>query len=114
MPSTHHTATSSAIIVVLVLASLVYVRGWRRVQRASANAVPAWRLASLFLGMFSLWGALGSPLVAYDHELLTVHMIQHLLLMTFAPALILLGEPLLICWDGLPRLRQIVLGPVFQ
>src|SRR5262249_38714570 len=54
-----------------------------------------------------------SPLVAYDHDLLTVHMIQHLLLMTFAPALILVSEPLQI-WHGLPRLGKAVLSPLFR
>jgi cytochrome c oxidase assembly factor CtaG len=64
--------------------------------------------------MFLIWAALGSPIVAYDHDLLTVHMIQHLLLMTFAPALILLGEPLLAFWNGLPRLGKLIFGPVFR
>jgi len=64
--------------------------------------------------MSLVWAALGSPLVAYDHDLLTVHMIQHLLLMTFAPALILLGEPFLSFWNGLPRFGQNVLGPLFR
>jgi cytochrome c oxidase assembly factor CtaG len=41
-------------------------------------------------------------------------MIQHLLLMTFAPALILLGEPLLAFWHGLPRLGKIVVAPLFR
>src|SRR5262244_1892952 len=112
MLSIHHTAMglssrSSAIIIVLVLASVCYVSGWRRVQRALANA--AWRLVSFLLGVSLVWGALASPLVAYDHDLLTIHMIQHLLLMTFAPALILLGEPLLVFWHGLPRFTQILL-----
>jgi|SRR6516164_169246 len=115
MLSIHHTAMgllsrSSAIMVVLVLASLWYVSGWRRVQRALPNA--AWRLVSFLLGVSLVWAALGSPLVAYDHDLLTVHMIQHLLLMTFAPALILLGQPLLSFWHGLPRFGQNVLGPL--
>jgi len=106
MLSIHHTAMgllsrSSAIMVVLVLASLWYVSGWRRVQRALPNA--AWRLVSFLLGVSLVWAALGSPLVAYDHDLLTVHMIQHLLLMTFAPALILLGQPLLSFWHDLDR-----------
>src|SRR6516165_3261282 len=117
MLSIHHTAMgllsrSSAIMVVLVLASLWYVSGWRRVQRALPNA--AWRLVSFLLGVSLVWAALGSPLVAYDHDLLTVHMIQHLLLMTFAPALILLGEPLLAFWHGLPRFANAVLGPLFR
>ena len=119
MPPIHHTATalslsSSATVVVLVLVSFMYERGWRRIRRASANAIPPWRLAGFLLGMFLVWGALGSPLVAYDHELLTVHMIQHLLLMTFAPALILLGEPLLAFWQGLPRFGKVALGPLLR
>jgi putative membrane protein len=120
MPSTHHTAmelsssSSAAILAALVLMSFLYVRRWLRTQRASANAIPGWRLASFLFGMSLVWAALGSPLVAYDHDLLTVHMIQHLLLMTFAPALILLGEPLLAFWHGLPRFGKIVLGPLFR
>jgi putative membrane protein len=120
MPSTHHTAMglssapSAAILVALVLLSLLYVRSWLHIQRASASAIPGWRLASFLFGMSLVWGALGSPLAAYDHDLLTVHMIQHLLLMTFAPALILLGEPLLVFWLGLPRFGKIVLGRLFR
>jgi len=34
--------------------------------------------------------------------------------MTFAPALILLSEPLQTFWHGLPRLGKIVLGPLFR
>src|SRR5580704_14132263 len=121
MSPTYHTAAmglssapSATIVVALVLMSFLYVCGWRRVRRASPNAIPGWRLASFLLGMFLVWAALGSPLVAYDHDLLTVHMIQHLLLMTFAPALILPAEPLLAFWHGLPRLGKIVLGPLFR
>ena len=120
MPSTHHTAmglsssSSATVLVALVLMSFLYVRSWLRMQRASASAIPGWRLASFLFGMSLVWAALGSPLVAYDHDLLTVHMIQHLWLMTFAPALILLGEPLLTFWRGLPRFGKIVLGPLFR
>jgi putative membrane protein len=117
MSPIHHTAlgissaSSAMILVALVFVSLIYMRGWRRMLRISARAIPVWRAASFLFGMSLVWGALGSPLVAYDHDLLTVHMIQHLLLMTFAPALILLGEPLLALWDGLPRFGRVVLGP---
>src|SRR5262250_1897973 len=120
MPSTHHTAMgfslpSGAIILgALILVSFIYVRGWRQVLQVSTSAIPGWRLASFFIGMFLVWAALASPLVAYDHDLLTVHMIQHLLLMTFAPALILLGEPLLSFWHGLPRFGQNLLGPLLR
>ena len=120
MPPIHHATmgmsspSGGIILASLIVASFLYVRGWRGVRAASANAIPAWRLASFLAGMFLVWGALGSPLVAYDHDLLTVHMIQHLLLMTFAPASIMLGEPLLVFWHGLPRLGEVKLGQLFR
>src|ERR1700752_3751363 len=120
MSPTDHTdmglsSPSGAIILVaLALVSFIYVLGWRRVLRVPASAIPAWRLASFLFGMFLVWAALGSPLIAYDHDLLTVHMIQHLLLMTLAPALILLGEPLLMFWYGLPRFAQVLGDQVFR
>jgi cytochrome c oxidase assembly factor CtaG len=120
MPLEHHATMgmlsprSASIFIALVLVSFIYVWGWRRVLGASASAIQAWRAASFLIGIFLVWVALGSPLVAYDHDLLTVHMIQHLLLMTFAPALILLGEPLLAFRHGLPRFGKGVLDPLLQ
>jgi len=119
MQSMHHIAmsadsASSATILALVLASFLYLRGWRRLQENPVNPILGWQLTSFLLGMFLVWGALASPLVGYDHELLTVHMIQHLLLMTFAPPLILMSEPLLAFWRGLPRLGRVALGPLFR
>jgi cytochrome c oxidase assembly factor CtaG len=105
--------SGAIILAALVLVSLIYVRGRRQVQ-VSTSSILRWRRASFLIGMFLVWAALASPLVAYDHDLLTVHMIQHLLLMTFAPALILLGEPLLSLWNGLPRFGRNVLGPMFR
>src|SRR5215472_8385894 len=120
MPSTHHIAmglslpSGVTILAALAFVSFIYVRGWRQMLRVSTSAISGSRLASFLIGMFLVWAALGSPLVAYDHDLLTAHMIQHLLLMTFAPALILLGEPLLSFWNGLPQFGQSVLGPLFR
>jgi putative membrane protein len=120
MPSVHDTAMgfslhSGALIPgALLLVSFIYVRGWRHVLQISTSAIPRWRLASFLIGMFLVWAALGSPLVDYDHDLLTVHMIQHLLLMTFAPALILLGEPLLSFWNGLSGLGRDLLSTLIR
>ncbi len=120
MPPTHHTAmglsslSSAILLAVLVVFTFLYLRGWRPVRRISAAIIPAWRGASFLFGMSMVWAALGSSLVDYEHDLLTVHMIQHLLLMTFAPALILLGEPLLVFGFGLPRVGKSVLGPLFR
>lgn len=65
--------------------------------------------APLIFGLFALWAAAGSPLAVMDHCLLTFHMLQHLILMTVAAPLLLLGAPrvilqrlpapsLVLCW----------------
>jgi cytochrome c oxidase assembly factor CtaG/ferredoxin len=54
-------------------------------------------------GLVTILFALISPLDAFAGWLLTVHMIQHLLLMMVAPPLILYGAPYLPLLFGLPR-----------
>jgi putative membrane protein len=99
----------------VVAVSLVYLRGWRHLHLVSPQVIPPWRAASFLLGLFSIWLAIASPLAALDEELLTVHMLQHLLLMTIGPALILLGAPVVPLMHGLPRhFVRSVLGPLFR
>jgi len=120
MPLEPHTAmgisspSSATILLVALLLSFLYMHGWRRIRGAWVGAILNWRAACFLLGVSLIWAALGSPLAAYDHDLLTVHMIQHLLLMTLAPPLILLGEPLLAFWQGLPRFGQDMAGLLVQ
>ena len=95
MPHTHHASVESAWVAAgLILAALIYLRGWVRVRRLERDSVGGWRAASFTLGLLLIWVATASPLAALDHAMLTAHMVQHLLLMTFAPPLILLGAPL--------------------
>jgi putative membrane protein len=99
----------------MLVAALVYLRGWRHLHSVSPQAIESWRAASFIIGLFSIWIAIASPLAAFDEQLLTVHMLQHLLLMTIAPALILLGAPVLPLMHGLPRwLMRSVLGQFFR
>jgi cytochrome c oxidase assembly factor CtaG len=87
----------------LILVGFVYARGWLRFRNASPTMFPYWRLMAFVSGLFLLWIALGSPLAMLDHQLLTVHMMKHLLLMTAGAPLILLGEPALPVLCGLPK-----------
>jgi putative membrane protein len=83
---------------------------------SEAHLVSRWRLAAFIGGLLSLWAAVGSPLGAMDHHLLTAHMAQHLLLMTVAAPLILRGAPAITLSPGFNRLRafgRIVTHPVF-
>jgi putative membrane protein len=107
------------LIIALLFAAWLYFRGWIYLRLSSANVIPTWRAVSFFLGLLLVSIALGSPLAAYDHNLLTVHMIKHLLLMTVAPALILLGEPVRIFWIGMPlfsrlSLRRVLRRPILR
>jgi putative membrane protein len=103
------------LTLAMVAAAFLYLRGWLHLRSASVNIIPGWRAASFLLGLFLIWVALGSPLAALDEELLTVHMVQHLLLMTIAPPLILVGAPVMPLLHGLPRqFVQAVVGPLFR
>src|SRR5437016_12053611 len=88
-----HGLLSSLTTVILALLVFVYSRGWFRLRSASPISFPPWRLAAFVGGLFALWIALGSPLAALDHQLLTIHMMKHLLLMVAGAPLILLGAP---------------------
>jgi len=76
-----------SLTLIMVVTGIVYLRGCLH------SSLPAWRAASFFLGLFFVWVAAASPVASFDDRMLTAHMIQHLLLMTFAPPLIWLGEP---------------------
>ncbi len=101
-----------SLTLALLLAAALYLHGWISARSASAGAIPAWKASNFFLGLALVWTAWGSPLAAYDHSLLTVHMVKHLLLMTFAPPLILLGEPMRVFWDGMPLFARNAFGHV--
>jgi putative membrane protein len=77
------------VTAALIVGALVYLRSWCGLRLSGR------RLAAFMGGVFSLWAVMGSPLAALDHRLLTAHMAQHLLLMTVAAPLILLGAPVI-------------------
>jgi putative membrane protein len=95
--------SSLTIASILVLLTFVYSRGWLRLRSASATFFPDWRLAAFVSGLLAIWIAVGSPLAALDHQLLTVHMMKHLLLMAVGSPLMLLGAPALPLLCGLPK-----------
>src|SRR5580704_11527991 len=94
MPHVHHSSVESLwVSTALSLVAIVYLHQWLRVAWLAPDGVKGWRAGSFFVGLLLFWVGLGSPLSLLDHDLLTVHMVQHLLLMTLAPPLILLGAP---------------------
>jgi putative membrane protein len=104
-----------SILVTLALIAMesVYLRGWYRLRNAIPRLLSVWRLAAFSCGLLALWTVVGSPLAAMDHHLLTAHMAQHLILMTVSAPLILLGAPVIVMLNGLPRpFGRLVSGPL--
>jgi len=85
------------------LALLLYFRGWLILHRTLPDRFPVWRLLAFVGGLATVWLAIASPLDAFSGMLLSAHMVQHLLLLSVAAPLILLGSPLLPVLRGLPR-----------
>jgi putative membrane protein len=102
MSSEVHGASLAVTLGVLMVA-IVYVRGWYRLRRVYPELLNVRRLAAFLGGLFFLWAAIGSPLAGLDHQWLTAHMAQHLLLMTVAAPLILWGAPVITLLHRLPR-----------
>jgi len=119
MPHLHHGAVASLgsvrLTLIIVFTAFVYLRGWLHLHSMSLTVVAIWRAVSFWLGLVLIWVAVASPVAGLDHESLTVHMVQHLLLMTLAPPLIWLGAPMTPLARGLPRhFVRAVLDPMFQ
>ncbi|HUO16698.1 MAG TPA: cytochrome c oxidase assembly protein [Verrucomicrobiae bacterium] len=106
MPHLHHAAwgaPQAVLTLTLVFTALVYLRGWFLLRSSFTKRSSVWHAVSFLAGLFLIWGALASPIAALDHQLLTVHMLEHLLLMTMAPPLIWLAAPVGPVLHGLPR-----------
>jgi|SRR5579862_764771 len=93
-----------AVTSTLLVTALVYLRGWIALRSVFPTLIPGWRLAAFMSGLALVWTAVVSPLAALDHQLLTIHMMKHLLLMTVAAPLILAGRPTFPLVCGLPKL----------
>jgi cytochrome c oxidase assembly factor CtaG len=91
------------LALLLLAAAAVYLQGWRRLHRSRPSRFPARRLVAFGSGLAVVAIAVASPLDAFGGLLLSLHMLQHLLLLVVAPALLLLGAPDAALEMGLPR-----------
>jgi putative membrane protein len=104
-----------APLITLSIALILYMRGWNAARVTRERELPVWRAACFVAGLASLWGALASPIDALDDYLLAAHMIQHFILMSIAPPLIVLGAPTVPMLRGMPRvLIRGLLRPLFR
>jgi len=97
-----------SLLLLLSLAGLAYWQGveslWRpgAAVRTVARGVPPWRVGAFGCGLFALVVALVSPLDGMSEELLSAHMVQHLLLAVVAAPLLVLGSPALVIGQAVP------------
>ncbi len=109
------------VIIILVLAGTLYVKGWRRLRQRSNRARSAkqtngwraaagWRPVSYLAGLVFVGLALMSPLDVLGSMLFSMHMIQHLLLIMIAPPLLLIANPMPFMLWGLPNTWRLKIG----
>jgi len=99
----------------MLLVAAVYARGWFLIRKTRRSQFPSWRLCCFLLGIGILWISIASPLDGFADALLSAHMVEHLLLMSFVPPLVLLGQPVVPLLRGLPRsFTRSILGPFIR
>jgi len=91
-----HWAVDASLVYVLVAGGL-YTLG----SRGRGRPTPL-QAAAFFASLLTIVIALDSPIDYYADQLFWVHMLQHVLLLTVAPPLFLLGRPWPRMWRALP------------
>ncbi len=89
-------------------AAVLYGVGVRRVARRGRRW-PVRHTVSFVAGLAGTWAAVGSGLAAYDRTSVTLHIVQHILLMMAVPPLLALGRPLLLATQASGRGVQVAI-----
>jgi len=100
----------------VLIAGGAYLVAARRVNRTDPRVrVADWRIACWFAGLAAILIALTSAVDVYAEDLLSVHMVQHLLLSMVAPPLLALGAPITLALRiASPGARRRLILPVLH
>lgn len=104
-----HWTLNATVLVPAVGAVALYLIGAhppRPPTRRAAGRWPLRRTVAFLAGIGAVLIALQSGIDAYDDQMLSVHMIQHMLLLVVAPPLLLLGRPVILALRSLPPGRR--------
>jgi cytochrome c oxidase assembly factor CtaG len=101
------------VTITILCVSAIYGRGWYGIRKTRPAHFTGSRLLCFLSGMSILWLAIASPIDGFADVLLSAHMVQHFLLMSVVPPLILLSAPVVPLLRGLPRsIVKTVVGPL--
>jgi cytochrome c oxidase assembly factor CtaG len=103
-----HGWSIEAPLAYVALAAVLYALGGRTGTRSTRSDPRA--TASFCAGLITIVLALDSPLDGYADSLFWAHMLQHVLLLTVAPPLILFGKPWPRMWRALPIHTRTTVG----
>lgn len=95
-------ALNLPLIPLLVVAVLFWLGSSRTVVVERTRSVRSWRNVSFIAGLVVVAVALSSPIDQLSDQLFWVHMSQHILLLTVAAPLIMLGQPWIRLWRSMP------------
>ena len=99
----------------ILLTAVLYLRGWLAIRNTRPAQFTGLRLVSFLAALATLWLSIASPVEGFADALLSAHMVEHLLLMSAVPPLLLLGLPVVPLLRGVPEfLRGPVLGPILR
>ncbi len=99
----------------LALAGWVYVMGERSTRAAELGGHERLRHLAFFGGLAALFIALQSPIEPISDHLFVVHQVEHMLLRTGAPMLLMLAAPQAALLRGLPEgLRRNFVAPLLR
>ena len=102
------------VLAAIALLAWTYASGMAR-RRGAAVSVSPWRHASFFAGLAALFAALQSPLDSAAEHSFVLHQVQHLLLQSIGPMLLMLAYPQAALVAGTPQaLRSGALAPVLS
>ncbi len=103
------------LTLLILITAAIYLRGWVAIRKTRPEQFTDLRLASFFSGLAVLWLAIGSPMDGFADAILSAHMVEHLLLMTAVPPLVLYGLPVVPLLRGLPEpIRHWIVGPLLR
>jgi putative membrane protein len=95
------------VVVPLAIVAFLYLRGLR------LGRVPPARRAAFAGGLGAIFLALQSPIESLADHSLALHQVEHMLLRTVAPALLVLSQPQGVLLRGMPSwLRRNVVAPL--